>query len=145
MSTVDPEYESLKTRRLSVLNAQPDTTDAFTLEDAAKVPPSAPVDPELLRDQAILALRTVHDPEIPLNIYELGLIYTLDVSPEGAVHVTMTLTAPGCPVAGSLVREVHEKLLGLEGVSRVKTELVWEPAWTKDRLSEEAMLELGLL
>jgi len=145
MSTADPEYERLKTRRLSVLNAQPETTDAFTLEDDAKVPPSAPVDPEVLREQAILALRTVYDPEIPLNIYELGLIYTLDVSPEGRVHVTMSLTAPGCPVAGSLVREVHEKLLGLEGVSRVKTELVWEPAWTKDRLSDEAKLQLGLL
>jgi FeS assembly SUF system protein len=145
MPTVDPEYEGLKTRRLNVLNAEPEVTDAFTLEDAVAVPPTRLVEPEVLREQAISALRTVHDPEIPLNIYELGLIYTLDVSPENAIHVTMTLTAPGCPVAGSLVREVHDKLLGLEGASRVKTELVWEPAWTKDRLSEEAKLELGLL
>jgi FeS assembly SUF system protein len=145
MGTIDPEYERMKARRLSVLNVEPETTDAFTLEDAAKVPPTAPVEPDILREQAIAALRTVYDPEIPLNIYELGLIYTLDVTTEGAIHVTMSLTAPGCPVAGSLVREVHEKLLGLEGVSRVKTELVWEPAWTKDRLSEEAKLELGLL
>lgn len=145
MSSADPEYEKLKTRRLSVLNLHAEPTDAFTLEGEKADPAAGTIDPETLREDAIAALRTVFDPEIPLNIYELGLIYTLDVSPEGAVHVTMTLTAPGCPVAGSLVKEVHEKLLGLEGVGRVKTELVWEPAWTRDRLSEEAKLQLGLL
>jgi FeS assembly SUF system protein len=145
MTSADPDYEKLKTRRLSVLNVHAERTDAFTLDDTKDDPAAGTIHPDTLREDAIAALRTVHDPEIPLNIYELGLIYTLDVEPDGAVHVTMTLTAPGCPVAGSLVGEVHQKLLGLEGVSRVKTELVWEPAWTRDRLSDEAKLQLGLL
>jgi hypothetical protein len=95
MSTPDPEFERLKTRRLNVLNAQAEPTDAFTLEDAKDDPAAGTIHPDTLREDAIQALRTVHDPEIPLNIYELGLIYSLDASDDGAVHVQMTLTAPG--------------------------------------------------
>jgi len=93
----------------------------------------------------VQALRTVYDPEIPLNIYDLGLVYEVDVGDASAVHVRMTLTAPGCPVAGSLVQEVHDRVRSVPGVTRVKTELVWDPPWTRERMSMEAQLELGLL
>jgi FeS assembly SUF system protein len=140
----DPEYERLKTRRLlPVLNDHIAMTDAFVLESEGAQGP-APVPPEVLRTHIVDALRTVHDPEIPLNIYDLGLIYELGVSEGGDAHVQMTLTAPGCPVAGSLVKEVHEKLVGVPGVRHAKTELVWDPPWTRDRMSDAAKLELGL-
>jgi FeS assembly SUF system protein len=145
-SPVDSEYEKLKKRRLGVLNTEPQAkTDAFTLEDDGLAPEGAPVNPDVVRERIVAGLRTVHDPEIPLNIYDLGLIYELTVDPEGSAHVRMTLTAPGCPVAGSLVREVHDRVRAAAGVRRAKTELVWDPPWTRDRLSMEARLELGLL
>jgi FeS assembly SUF system protein len=142
--TRDPEYERLKTRRiLPVLNRAAATTDAFVLEDEGKKPePSASA--EELSARVIEALRTVHDPEIPLNIYDLGLIYGLDVDQASNVHLRMTLTAPGCPVAGSLVREVHDKLVRVPGVRHAKTELVWDPPWSRDRLTDAAKLTLGL-
>jgi FeS assembly SUF system protein len=142
---VDPEYEKLKKRRLGVLNAAPETTDAFQLEDDGTAPPVPPVAPAALRGRIVEGLRTVYDPEIPLNIYDLGLIYDVDVTEDGGVHVKMTLTAPGCPVAGSLVKEVHDRTRATPGVRRARTELVWDPPWTRDRLSMEAQLELGLL
>jgi FeS assembly SUF system protein len=142
---VDAEYEKLKRRRLGVLNTAPVETPSFVLEDDAVTPPTATTSPDVLRDRVVQGLRTVHDPEIPLNIYDLGLIYGLDTDERGDVHVRMTLTAPGCPVAGSLVKEVHERVRATEGVRRAKTELVWDPPWTRDRLSLEARLELGLL
>jgi FeS assembly SUF system protein len=146
MSMADQEYERLKSKRLlPVLNQQVSTTDAYVLEDQGKHAASGPVDVAELDSQIVTALRTVHDPEIPLNIYDLGLIYGLDVNDERDVHVRMTLTAPGCPVAGSLIREVHDKVVAVPGVRHVKTELVWDPPWTRDRMSEAAMLELGLL
>jgi FeS assembly SUF system protein len=145
MSMVDPEYERLKSKRLlPVLNQQVSTTDAYVLEGTGKRADTGPVEVAELTAQLVEAVRTVHDPEIPLNIYDLGLIYGLDVSDDRDVHVRMTLTAPGCPVAGSLVREVHDKVVAVPGVRHVKTELVWDPPWTRDRMSEAAMLELGL-
>jgi FeS assembly SUF system protein len=141
---VDPEYEKLKTRRLlPVLQHEVEPTAAFILEGAGKQP--EPVEPETLRAALVDALKTVHDPEIPLNIYDLGLIYGIELDDSGDVHVTMTLTAPGCPVAGSLVQEVHDKVLSTPGVRHAKTELVWDPPWTRERLSLAAQLELGLL
>lgn len=142
----DEEYERLKRRRLGVLNQGAEkTTDAFTLEDDG-LGPKVPPEPEAaLRDRIVQTLRTVYDPEIPLNIYDLGLVYDIGMTEPGRVHVKMTLTAPGCPVAGSLVQEVHDKVRTVAGVSRVKTELVWDPPWTRERLSMEARLELGLL
>ncbi len=100
---------------------------------------------ERIRQAVINALQTVYDPEIPVNIYELGLVYRLEVSTAGVVVVEMTLTSPACPVAGSLPGEVESKLQTIPGVSAVQVELVWDPPWTMDRMSEAARLELGLL
>lgn len=145
MTDIDTQrdYEELKTRRLPVMNTEP-PPDAFILEGEGERPGDAPSDPEGIRNDIIDTLKTVYDPEIPLNIYDLGLIYAIDVD-AGVVHVKMTLTAPGCPVAGSLLAEVHERVLAIPGIRRAKTELVWDPPWTQARLSDEAKLELGLL
>jgi FeS assembly SUF system protein len=94
--------------------------------------------------KVIETLKTVFDPEIPVSIWDLGLIYSIDVTLENAVKVTMTLTAPACPVAGMIVAEVQRKVAAIEGVSRADIDLVWDPPWTKDRMSEAAFLELGL-
>jgi FeS assembly SUF system protein len=100
---------------------------------------------EQLQEQVVEALRTVYDPEIPVNIYELGLIYDLEVSTAGVVVVTMTLTSPACPVAGSLPGEVESKVDSIPGVRSAQVELVWDPPWNMERMSESAKLELGLL
>lgn len=93
----------------------------------------------------VKVLKTIYDPEIPVNIYDLGLIYEVEVREEGKVKVVMTLTSPNCPVAESLPEEVYEKVLSVEGVKDVELNLTFDPPWTKDMLSEEALLELGLL
>lgn len=98
-----------------------------------------------LEDAVIEALRGVQDPEIPLNIYDLGLIYRLDVNPGGEVAIDMTLTAPACPVAGSMPGQVKAAVEAVPGVNAAQVELVWHPPWTQDRLSDAAKLELGLL
>jgi FeS assembly SUF system protein len=96
--------------------------------------------------QAVIgALRTVFDPEIPTNIYDLGLIYAIDRVGEREIAIRMTLTAPGCPVAGTLPGMAASAVEGVDGVDRCHVELVWDPPWTKDKMSEEAKLELGLL
>ncbi len=105
-----------------------------------ELPPDAP-----LEERVLAALRTVYDPEIPINIHELGLIYDLKISPEGAVAVQMTLTTPACPVAGALPGQVEEKIRTVPGVTSARVELVWDPPWSKERMSEEAQLQLGLL
>jgi FeS assembly SUF system protein len=97
-----------------------------------------------LKDQVIAALRKVFDPEMPVNIYELGLIYDCAVDAEGKVALRMTLTAPNCPVAGTLPGEVERAVLAVPGVSGVKLELVFDPPWTKARMSEAAKLALGI-
>lgn len=97
-------------------------------------------------ETAIVAvLKGIYDPEIPVNIYDLGLIYEIDYEPSGKVHILMTLTAPNCPVADSLVEQVKAAVRGVEGVEEVDLELVFDPPWDKSMLSEEAKLELGLL
>ncbi|MCE7934970.1 MAG: DUF59 domain-containing protein [Chlorobi bacterium CHB2] len=101
-------------------------------------------DPEQIKQLVIDVLRTVYDPEIPVDIYELGLIYDISVEPPGNVHVLMTLTAPACPVAGSLPGEVEEKLMQTPGITNATVELTWEPAWDRHLMSEEAKLTLGL-
>jgi len=99
-----------------------------------------------LKAQVIEALRTVYDPEIPVNIYDLGLVYALDVDEaRGRVHIRMTLTAPGCPVAQTFPEEVGRTVDALPGVNEVEVELVWEPRWSRDMMSEAARLQLGLL
>ena len=96
-----------------------------------------------LEEQVIDALRTVFDPEIPVNIYELGLVYSIDIRAAGEVVVRMTLTSPGCPVAGSLPPEVENKVLSLPGVTSARVELVWDPPWNPSMMSEAAKLQLG--
>lgn len=97
-----------------------------------------------LRDQVIAALKKVYDPEMPVNIYELGLIYAVDVDAEGQVALRMTLTAPNCPVAGTLPGDAERAVRAVPGVTGVKLELVFDPPWTKARMSEAAKLALGL-
>ena len=96
-------------------------------------------------ENIIKALKTVFDPEIPVDIYELGLVYDVQISDEGMVKVVMTLTTPNCPVAESLPQEVKEKVAGVEDVKSVDLELTFEPSWNKDMMSEEAKFELGIL
>jgi FeS assembly SUF system protein len=97
-----------------------------------------------LRDQVISALKRVYDPEIPVNVWELGLIYGLEVNDEGSASVRMTLTAPNCPVAGSLPQQVERAVRAVPGIADVKLELTFDPPWTKDRMSELARLALGI-
>jgi len=98
-----------------------------------------------IREAVETVLRTVYDPEIPVNIYELGLIYELDVTDQGVVDIKMTLTAPNCPAAGMMPAEVEAKVSAVDGVSSANVELVWDPPWDKSRMSEAARLELGLV
>ena len=107
--------------------------------------PNGPIDPEAVKSEIVDALKTVYDPEIPVNIYELGLIYGIEVAEDGRTEVRMTLTAPACPVAGQLVEEVAEKAGRVPGVSTSHVELVWDPPWSPDTMSDAAKLELGLL
>lgn len=96
------------------------------------------------RDAVIAAMRTVHDPEIPVNIYDLGLIYVIEISEQGDVSIDMTLTAPACPVAGIMPQQVADAVAGVEGIGAVEIRLVWEPPWTRERMTDEAKLALDL-
>ena len=98
-----------------------------------------------LEEKIITELKSVYDPEIPVNIYEIGLIYKLTIDDDFMVHILMTLTTPNCPVAESLPAEVREKIIALEGVKDVDLELTFEPPWEMEMLSDEAKLELGIL
>ena len=98
-----------------------------------------------LGEEVIKVLKTIYDPEIPVDIYELGLIYDVQISDEGEAKVLMTLTTPNCPVAESLPLEVEEKVGEVEGITKSKVEITFEPEWEKDMMSEEAKFELGLL
>lgn len=97
-----------------------------------------------IKEQIVEQIKTVHDPEIPIDIYELGLIYDIDVQDNGQVILTMTLTSPACPVAESLPMEVVEKTMTVDGVTDVDLRLVWEPAWSKDKMSEVARFALDM-
>ena len=114
---------------------------------AEAAPLAAPLTPEqiqVLNEQIIALLHTCFDPEIPVNIYELGLIYDIAISPAGAVEIRMTLTSPACPVAGTLPPDVQRKISALEQVTRAKVDVVWDPPWDKSRMSEAARLQLGI-
>jgi FeS assembly SUF system protein len=106
---------------------------------------SQEVDKKALEDRIIQVLKTVYDPEIPVDIFELGLIYEVEVKDDASVYVQMTLTSPSCPVAESLPAEVEEKVKQTEGVKDCELDLVFDPPWSKEMISEEAQLELGLL
>ena len=97
-----------------------------------------------LKDRVILEIKKIYDPEIPVNIYELGLIYKIDIENAKKVNIEMTLTSPNCPVAESLPKMVKDNILKLDGVDDVDLKLVWDPPWTKDKMSEAAKLELNL-
>jgi FeS assembly SUF system protein len=120
----------------SAANAVSQSTVDIT-PDPAKMDTIAP--------KVVEALKTVFDPEIPVNIYEMGLIYDVIIDAAGQVGVKMTLTAPACPAAQSLPIEVRDKALTVEGVTDAKVEVVWDPPWTKDRMSDAAKLSLGML
>jgi FeS assembly SUF system protein len=106
--------------------------------------PSRSIQRKLLEGKVIEAIRQVYDPEIPVNLYDLGLIYDIAVADDNSVKVKMTLTAPACPVAGSLPAEVERRIENIPEIKSADVELVWDPPWTRDRMSEAAQLELGL-
>ncbi|MEM7496375.1 MAG: SUF system Fe-S cluster assembly protein [Pseudomonadota bacterium] len=112
-------------------------------EGESLIPPSSTEHP--LYDPVVEACRSVFDPEIPVNVYDLGLIYSIRIDDEANVAVDMTLTAPGCPVAGEMPGWVADAIEPLPGVKTVEVQLVWEPPWGLDKLSDEARLELGLM
>ena len=101
-------------------------------------------DNEVLKEAVVAALKTVFDPEIPVNIYDLGLVYDVAINDEAHAHIQMTLTSPGCPVAQTFPGTVEQAVNQVEGVSDCTVELVWEPPWTQERMSEVARLELGM-
>lgn len=106
--------------------------------------PLEKMSPEELKEDVVEMLKTIYDPEIPVNIYELGLIYDIKISDSGNVSIDMTLTAPGCPVAQTFPGEIEAKVDTVPGVKKTHVELVWEPPWTKDQMSEAAQLQLGM-
>lgn len=113
------------------------------LEGTPLIAPSSTDHP--LYDQVVQACQSVYDPEIPVNIYELGLIYTIDINAENEVNVIMSLTAPGCPVAGEMPGWVADSIEPIAGVKQVDVQLTWEPPWGMDMMSDEARLELGFM
>ena len=113
-------------------------------QETQSVSAATPTDPSEIENGIVEAVKTIFDPEIPVNIYELGLIYDIDIQEDGAVHVKMTLTSPGCPVAGSLPGEVKDKVAGVPGVTAAEVELVWDPTWNPSMMSEAARLTLGM-
>jgi FeS assembly SUF system protein len=127
------------------MTAPPPTPPAAPV--ATKPPLAEPLTGEQIeatKERIVEALHKVFDPEIPVNIYELGLIYDITIEPTGAVQLNMTLTSPGCPVAGTLPGEVQQKILPIEQITSVKVDVVWEPQWTPARMSEAAKLQLGI-
>ncbi|MFP5330282.1 MAG: SUF system Fe-S cluster assembly protein [Alphaproteobacteria bacterium] len=107
--------------------------------------PAADVGNEELKERVIEALKSIYDPEIPVDIYELGLIYDIDISEDGDAVVTMTLTTPHCPVAESMPGEVELRVLSVPGIRDAEVKLVWDPPWDPSKMSDEARLELGML
>ncbi|MXN91431.1 SUF system Fe-S cluster assembly protein [Flavobacterium sp. Sd200] len=103
------------------------------------------IDTAQLGEEIVKVLKTIYDPEIPVDIYELGLVYDVMVNTDNEVKILMTLTSPNCPVAESLPLEVEEKIKKIEGVSEAEVEITFDPPWTRDLMSEEAKLELGML
>ena len=119
----------------------PDTSSGYKATAGTSLAaPSEPADETAVEE----ALKSVHDPEIPVNIFDLGLIYSVDRKAGGDVYITMSLTAPGCPVAGEMPGQVAEAVAAVAGVGEVTVELVWDPAWTPERMSDDAKLALDL-
>jgi len=124
---------------------QPEAVDAAPV--AVDAPKSEPIPAEELAkitDEIIVQLKTVYDPEIPVDIYELGLIYKVDLEDDRTLKVVMSLTAPGCPVAGEMPGWVHDAVARVDGVNKAEVELTFDPPWTPDRMSDEARLSLNM-
>ena len=136
--------ENLSPTRANGLVSMIATIKAYAASFQAAATAPAPEKHDL-EDDVILALRQVYDPEIPVNVYDLGLIYEIQADADGVVFVKMTLTAPNCPIADDVVAQVREAVSDVPGVKEVQVDLVFEPEWTTDRMSEEAKLELGML
>lgn len=120
-------------------------SDAVSSTSASYAPPPFVDGLDAGTDAIVAALRTVEDPEIPVNIYDLGLVYKIELDQQGFVEIVMTLTAPGCPVAGDIVGWVEKAVRSVDGVTNVKVNLVFDPPWDKSRMSDEVKLELGLI
>jgi len=120
-------------------------TQAEPSTEENQLAPASATGEETRKQQAIEILRGCYDPEIPVDIYELGLVYEINTESPESLDVKMTLTSPSCPVAESLPLEVESKLLGVPGIEKVNVEVVWDPTWTMDNMSEAAKLQLGLL
>jgi FeS assembly SUF system protein len=129
-------------KNLPVVQPPSPETPAATSDTAGPQPD--PARTAELKPAIVKAISTVFDPEIPVNIYELGLIYDILVDANGVAGIRMTLTAPGCPVAHTLPVDVASKVKAVEGVTDAKVDIVWEPPWTKDRMSDAAKLQLGM-
>ncbi len=142
---VIPEQRHPPTAAAPVTNATPEVPAPSADAALAASDPTRFVHEKLIEGKVIEALKQVYDPEIPVNIYELGLIYDIKVNPDDTVHVKMTLTAPACPVAGSLPGQVETQVETVPEVKSATVELVWDPPWTRDRMSEEALLQLGMM
>jgi len=135
---VDKKLSSLDGPELA--DFLPDTSNGYTVcAGSALTNPSGAADPVAVED----ALKSVHDPEIPVNIYDLGLIYDIDRRGNGDVYITMSLTAPGCPVAGEMPGQVARAVAAVDSVGEVSVELVWDPPWSPDRMSDDARLALA--
>ena len=127
------------------MNEQPNATNEQPGAPTGQPAAANAVDAETLKERIVEVLKTCYDPEIPIDIYELGLIYAVEVSPEGDAEVEMTLTSPACPVAESLPPEVEAKVRNVEGVRNARVDVVWDPPWDKDKMSEAAQLQLGFM
>jgi FeS assembly SUF system protein len=122
-----------------------DSDSALSTQHSSLPNPIDEIKARDLESQIVEVLRTVYDPEIPVNIYEMGLIYTIRATADGTVFIAMTLTSPACPVAGSLPIEVEQKIRAIPGVTSAKVEIVWDPPWTPEKMSEAAKLQLGFM
>ncbi len=141
-SEPDTDSES-STPMLDIQTETPESTPVSMIEPSPETI-TAPVNEEL-KKQVIAALKTVYDPEIPVNIYDIGLIYDIDLSTPGRAGIEMTLTSPNCPEAEAIPVNVEKAIKKIEGIETVQVDIVWEPPWTPDQLSEAAKLELGML
>lgn len=144
---MQPQTTGIDTSRVSGKKENPGGLPPGADRSPAKPANTGPLTPDevvKLKDDIVAVLCTCFDPEIPVNIYELGLIYDIIITPSGEVEIRMTLTSPACPVAGSLPGDVKRRVETLGRITSVKVEVVWEPPWDKSRMSEAAKLQLGI-
>lgn len=140
------ESESARQVDKETMSSQPDAGLDDPVAASATAAPQSPLNPiekGLLEEEVIEAIRTCYDPEIPVNIFDLGLVYEVNVDKKGFVDIKMTLTSPGCPVAGTLPPEVEDRVRQVDGVTGARVQVVWDPPWSMEMMSDEARLELG--